>query len=144
MKKLTPETICGTARRSGKFKLIVCAKALYSYIDQRLLNLDLQLKPKRKLDVRHDCQNKKLFGLSIEDRPDVVNNREEFGHWEIDMAVGKRESAPVLLTLDERTTRHRYIIKIPSRSAEAVKQDVQQLRRNYDRFLQYLPFYYQR
>lgn len=136
--KLAPETICGAARRSGKFKVIVCAKTLYNYIDQRLLkvrNLDLLLKLRRKPAAHRDRQHKKLFGLSIEERPEAVNNREEFGHWEIDTVVSKRESAPVLLTLDERMTRYRHIIKIPSRSAEAVKQGIQQLQQIYgDRF----------
>lgn len=37
--KLVPETICGAARHSGKLKVIVCVKTLYSYIDQRLLKV---------------------------------------------------------------------------------------------------------
>ena len=69
--------------------------------------------------------------MSIEDRPVSVNRREEFGHWEIETVVCTRESSAVLLTLDERTTRFRHIIKIPSRSAQAVEQGFQQLRATY-------------
>ena len=39
--KLAPDTICGEARRSGRFQETVCAKTLYNYID-------LLLKVKRK------------------------------------------------------------------------------------------------
>ena len=67
----------------------------------------------------------------------TVNQREEFGHWEIDTVVGRRKSQSVLLTLDERTTRFRHIIKIPGRSTQAVEQGVKALRELYgERFSQ--------
>lgn len=132
--KLAPETICGVARRNGMFEETVCAKTLYNYIDQCLLkvrNIDLLLKVKRKQSVHHGRQHKHLYGMSIEERPDAVNNREEFGHWEIDTVVGNKDSAAVLLTLDERTTNFRHMIKIPNRSSSAVEQGMQQLRQLY-------------
>ena len=74
---------------------------------------------------------------NIEARPQVVNQREEFGHWEIDTVVGRKESQSVLLTLDERTTRFRHIIKIPGRSTQAVEQCLKMLRELYgERFSQ--------
>ena len=69
--------------------------------------------------------------MSIEQRPEKVNHREEFGHWEIDTVVGNTESSALLLTLDERTTRYRHILKIPSRSTQAVAQGLAQLRAQY-------------
>ena len=136
--KLGPATVCGAARRSGMFQEMVCAKTLYNYIDQRLLkvrNIDLLLKVKRRQSTHQAKQPRRLFGMSIEERPEVVNNREEFGHWEIDTVVGKKDSAAVLLTLDERTTKFRHIMKISNRSSEAVKQGIMQLRSLYgDRF----------
>lgn len=133
-KKLAPDTICGAARRSGQFEETVCAKTLYNYIDQCLLkvrNIDLLLKVKRRQHTKAHPAHKRLYGMSIEDRPEAVDQREEFGHWEIDTVVGKKESSAVLLTLDERTTRFCHIIKISSRSAQAVEQGFQQLRAVY-------------
>ena len=69
--------------------------------------------------------------MSIEERPDAVNNREEFGHWEIDTVVRNKDSDDVLLTLDERTTNFRHIVKIPNRSTQAVEQGLQQIRAIY-------------
>lgn len=132
--KLAPETICGMVRRNGLFAEIVCAKTLYNYIDQGLLkvrNIDLLLKVKRKANVHHNRQHKRLYGMSIEERPEAVNNREEFGHWEIDTVVGKRDSSAVLLTLDERTLKFRHMFKIPSRSSAAVEQGIKQLQAIY-------------
>ena len=34
-----------------------------------------------------------------------LSNRKEFGHWEIDLVVGRQGSKPVILTLVERQTR---------------------------------------
>lgn len=132
--KLSPDVICGEARRSGAFQVTVCAKTLYNYIDQCLLkvrNIDLLLKVKRKAAKRGCPKHRRMYGLSIDERPEAINNREEFGHWEIDTVVGKRENAAVLLTLDERTTCYRHVIKIASRSAQAVEEGIRQLQENY-------------
>lgn len=133
-KHLAPDTICGLAKEKGCFTEMVCSKTLYNYIERGLLkarNIDLTLKVKRKQHRKGHPQHKRLYGLSIEARPQVVNQREEFGHWEIDTVVGRRESQSVLLTLDERTTRFRHIIKIPGRSTQAVEQGLKTLRELY-------------
>lgn len=132
--KLAPDTICGAARRNGLFEETVCAKTLYNYIDQCLLkvrNIDLLLKVKRRQRTKNHSIHKRLYGMSIEERPEAVNKREIFGHWEIDTVIGKKDSAAVLLTLDERMTKFRHIIKIPNRSAQSVELGFQQLRTTY-------------
>lgn len=122
--KMSPDALCGEARLNGRFKETVSTKTLYNYIDKRILkvrNIDLPLKVKRKSHVDKSKQNNRLFGMSIEERSAEVNNRTVFGHWEIDTVVGKKESSAVLLSLDERLTRKRHLVKIPSRSSEAVR-----------------------
>ena len=128
--KMSPDAICGEAKLAGRFNEIVCTKTLYNYIDQRLLrvrNLDLPLKVKRKNSKSKSNQNKRIFGTSIEERPEEINNRTTFGHWEIDTIVGKRETSPVLLSVDERLTRKRHLVKIPSRSSEAVRLGLEKI-----------------
>lgn len=122
--KMSPGAVCGEAKMSGRFTEIVSTKTLYNYIDKRMLkirNIDLPLKVRRKSRKDKCKQSKRIFGMSIEERPDEVNSRTAFGHWEIDTIVGKRETSPVLLALDERLTRKRHLVKIPSRSSEAVR-----------------------
>ena len=126
-----PDTICGLAGEKGCFTEMVCSKTLYNYIERGLLkarNIDLTLKVRRKQHRKGHPQHKRLYGLSIEARPQVVNQREEFGHWEIDTVVGRKESQSVLLTLDERTTRFRHIVKIPGRSTQAIEQGLNPIR----------------
>ena len=133
--KMAPDAICGQARLSGEYEKIVCTKTLYNYIDQCLLkvrNIDLPLKVRRKAcTVRKNRQNKRIFGTSIEERPEEINNRTTFGHWEIDTIVGKKDSSVVLLSLDERTKLHRHLVKIPSRSSEAVGSALQKIAKLY-------------
>jgi len=58
---------------------------------------------------------------SIELRPENINNREEFGHWEVDTVIGKRSGKkPCLLTITERKTRFELIFKLNSKTAEEV------------------------
>ena len=133
--KLSPDAICGAAKRSGEFEKIVCTKTLYNYIDQGLLavkNIDLLLKVKRKSrNFRMGRQNKRINGTSIEERPEEINNRTTFGHWEIDTIVGRKGSSSVLLSLDERTKLHRHLVKIPSRSSEAVGAALKKIAESY-------------
>ena len=128
--RMSPDALCGEAKLSGRFQKIVSTKTLYNYIDKRLLkvrNIDLPLKVRRKSRTDKCKQNKRLFGMSIEEISDEVNNRTAFGHWEIDTIVGKKESSSVLLSLDERLTRKRHLVKIPSRSSDAVRLGLEKI-----------------
>ena len=41
--------------------------------------------------------------------------------------MGKKESSSVLLSLDERLTRKRHLVKIPSRSSDAVRLGLEKI-----------------
>ena len=128
--RMSPDALCGEAKLSGRFQKIVSTKTLYNYIDKRMLkvrNIDLPLKVRRKSRTDKCKQNKRLFGMSIEEISDEVNNRTAFGHWEIDTIVGKKGSSSVLLSLDERLTRKRHLVKIPSRSSDAVRLGLEKI-----------------
>ena len=115
---------------NGRFKETVSIKTLCRYIDKRIWkvrNIDLPLKVNRKGHTDKRKQNKRLFGMSIEERGDEANNRTAFGDWEIDTVVGKKESSSVLLSLDERLTRKRHLVKIPSRSSDAVRVGLEKI-----------------
>ena len=52
--------------------------------------------------------------ISIDQRPDIINNKERFGDWEIDTIVGAFNKGAIV-TLTERTTKmllRQYGIKI--------------------------------
>ncbi len=57
----------------------------------------------------------------IEERPEQVDNRDEYGHWEMDTVYsGKSRSRACLLVLTERMTRQEVILKLKNRKAESV------------------------
>lgn len=129
--KWSPNVVCGRTKREGTFSQIVCTKTLYNYIDQGLLktkNIDLANRVSRKIKKQTVRKNRKILGKSIEDRNIT---RAEFGHWEIDTVIGKRGSEAVLLTLDERKTRKRHIVKIPNKTSDSVRMGLQQIIANY-------------
>lgn len=128
--KMSPDSICGEAKLRGYFTETVCTKTLYNYIDKRLLNtrnIDLLLKVKRKQKIKQGASSKRTLGTSIDERPEEIDNRTEFGHWEIDTIVGKKESSPVLLSIAERMTREYLLVKIPSRSSESVRLGLEKI-----------------
>lgn len=121
------DSIYGAACRHGDFSQsqMVCTKTLYNYVDAGLLkisNIDLPLKVKRSSKSTRIRKHKKNLGTSIDERSECINDRSEFGHWEIDTVIGKKiKTESVLLTITERMTRKEIIRKIPSKTAKAVQ-----------------------
>ena len=118
----------GRALESGEFhrEEMVCTKTLYNYVDLGLLpikNIDLPEKLRRNTKAKKARENKKNLGRSIEERPEIVSFRTEFGHWEIDTVIGKKdEGEPCVLTLVERMTRMCIWVKARNHTAEAIME----------------------
>ena len=130
-KKWSLDASYGAALESGKFSRseMVCTKTLYNYVDLGLLpikNIDLPEKLRRNTKTKKVRENKKNLGRSIEERPEIVNLRTEFGHWEIDTVIGKQdEGEPCVLTLTERMTRMCLWIKARNHTSEAIMEAIQ-------------------
>lgn len=125
-KDFSLDAIVGSAKLNEQFiaTQMVCTKTLYNYVDAGLLsisNIDLPLKLRRTTKPARVRKNKKRLGRSISERPQSINDRSEFGHWEIDTVIGcKSKDDEALLTLTERMTRKEIIRKIPGKNAIAV------------------------
>ena len=76
-------------------------------------------KPRRE-SVRKRLAFNNLGGVSIEQRPDVINDRSEVGHHEMDTVVGPRGTKGVLLVLTERQTRAEHILVMKDKTAASV------------------------
>lgn len=132
--KFSPDAFVGEAKRNQSFfkDEMVCTTTLYKYIDQNLLevkNIDLVRKISiKKRKKASKAPNKRLYGESIENRPDTVESREEFGHFEIDTVIGKKAgSESVLLTLTERKTRYEIIKVIDGKDTDSVTYAINQI-----------------
>lgn len=127
-KRQSPDAVIGRIKMAGLvFKTRLSTKTLYRYIDQgifsRVTNQHL-IYGKRKQSVKTRTARpsyRNIKGRSIEERSEVVNERSEAGHWEMDCVVGgKGTGSAVLLTLTERQTRKELIIKLPRKTQAAV------------------------
>lgn len=127
-KTMSPDAIIILAKLKGLFspEEMVSTKTLYHYIALGLLktrNSDLLLKVRRstKRTTKTQRPNKTVLDKSIEARPYSVESREEFGHFEIDSVVGRKDKEDdVLLTLIERKTCREFIVKMDAKDADSV------------------------
>jgi IS30 family transposase len=138
--RFSPDAIIGQIKTKGlKFQGMICTKTLYNYIDAGIFSgishKDLWEKSKKrkrlyKTIVRVTTKNRRA--RSIEDRPERVNDRSEYGNWEGDTVKGcRRGSKAGLLTLTERKTRQQVILKIKDASHEAVQAAFDRLEEKY-------------
>lgn len=123
-RKWSPDAAVGHLRRQGTIGTPdITTKTIYNYIHMGLSKvkpIDLHLKVRRKIPHVHRPVIRDTRENSIDKRPETVNNRSEFGHWEIDTVIGKQGNAPVLLTLVERMTRQEIIMKLKDKTAASV------------------------
>ncbi len=134
--KWSPDAAVGYAKRLPQFEgaYIPSTKSVYNWIDQRklsVINMDLAMKLSRSTKKKKPRVNKRILGKSIEERPESVDTREEFGHWEIDTVIGKKTNDDVLLTLVERKTRKEIIRRIPAKDACSVEEAMQAILATY-------------
>lgn len=135
----SPDAVIGEIKVKGlKFKTSICTKTLYNYIDDgvfiNLTNKNLPVKRTKKKGTYRKVRiaHKNLKGPSIEERPEHIEMREEYGHWEMDCVVGgKGGSGAALLVLSERKTRQEIIRKMPDKTQLSVLKELDGLERKY-------------
>ncbi|SDC61279.1 Transposase and inactivated derivatives, IS30 family [Pelagirhabdus alkalitolerans] len=124
------DTITHVYRKDNPDKRVPCMKTVYNLIDRGELdvrNIDLprktRLRPRPLKTSDPHGTNKRKLGRSIEERDPAVLTREEFGHWELDLVIGKKtKGEPVILTLLERQTRHFVTKKLWNKSPEYIRE----------------------
>lgn len=135
--KWSVDACVGYARRHKLFPAeeMVSTKTLYNEIWGGNLALSITELPealKRKKHHKTVRKNKKNYGTSIDERPEIVNSRTEEGHWEGDTVVGRRNGKEaVILTLLEKKTQNYIALRIPGKTSEAVNAAMARLREEY-------------
>ena len=93
------EVTVNVMKQSGrmyKYEQSVCTRTVYNAIDKgyftHITNKDLPIRRNKKLHKKNAVrvQKRDIAGMSIEDRPEDILTREEFGHWEMDSVIGSR------------------------------------------------------
>ncbi len=135
----SPAAVLGEIKAQGLyFETSICVTTLYSYIDKEiflgLTNKALPVKGTRRRKYQKvERATRAPRGESIEKRPEEVNTRTIFGHWEMDCVEGKKKSKKTLLVLTERVTRKEIIIPMQDQTAASVKAALDRLERKYGR-----------
>ena len=136
-RRCSPEVVA-YGMKEKQMGCAVSTKTIYSYIEQGLIVgvTNESLWEKRKRKKRHKrtvfrrlkkCPTRRK---GIEERPKEVSERVEFGHWEIDLIIGKKSKGkPVLLTLTERKTRNMIIQKLSDKSQDSTIKAMDKLER---------------
>ena len=102
-----------------------------NYVELGLLgikNIDLPQKLHRRTKAKRIRERKRVLGRSIEQRPESVDSREEFGHWEIDEVIGRKsDKDKVLLTMVERKTRNLCVLRLADKSSRSLMEAFQRM-----------------
>jgi transposase, IS30 family len=123
----SPEQISGWLRKNTDIS--ISHEWIYQYIlaDKRAggdlyKRLRCQ-KKRRKRYGSYDRRGKLPNRVSIEERPEIVDQRQRIGDWEVDTVIGKRHRQAIV-TLAERKSRFVLLRKVERRTAEQVSQAV--------------------
>lgn len=114
--KITPHAVWGDIlHKQIPFKTQISKTTLYNYMKLGLIQNKV-LGVRRKKYKRNIKPIKRVSrGVSIEKRPQEINDRLTFGNWEMDCVCGPTKST--LLVLTERLTRQELIYKMESQKS---------------------------
>ena len=135
--KWSLDSCVGYARLHGLFPAdeMVCTRTLYNEVWAGNLDLSVTELPeamKRKTKKRRVLENKKRYGTSISEHPEIASLRLEEGHWEGNTVVGKRAGkGSVVFSLLEKKTETYLAFRIPGTTSEAVMNLMNELHDEY-------------
>lgn len=127
--KWAPDVIVGYMKTHNYFNRegfeSITTPTVYNAIRYQIINVKIEdtRRMKYESDYNHhkgDLPESKAE-YSINNRPEEINKREYFGHFELDTVVGTNKGKhECLMTLTERKTRYEIIFKIKGKTAEDV------------------------
>ena len=126
----TPEQIAGRLKIEKFAPLTICHETIYQYIyskDGLALGLGKLLPSRRKKRLPRYARRVRgnIFPdmVSIKHRPEKVNERKEFGHWEGDLMIFERAQGTAnVATVVERTSRFTVIFKNNDRRSKPIME----------------------
>ncbi|WP_125703325.1 IS30 family transposase [Lacticaseibacillus daqingensis] len=96
----------------GNVEITVCRNTVYNWIFRGWVPKvghdqikRYHRRPKRRKEALTEAKRKMIKDRSIDNRSEVINNRERFGDWELDCVLPSRDGKKVIVTFNERLTR---------------------------------------
>lgn len=126
----TPEQIAGKLKLDFPNDPImsISHESIYRYIytqpqarlNKKLINLLVRKKTRRRLPKKKRGTGSKIINqVSIDNRPKHIDSRQEIGHWEGDLMIGKNQKSAIG-TIVERKSRYTLIVKLKARNSKEV------------------------
>ncbi|MCQ1839233.1 IS30 family transposase [Neorhizobium galegae] len=130
--KWSPEQIAGRLLTDGVNPVRICPETIYRFIyckEDYPLGLYEHLPERRRRRLPRGSRKLRdgliPFECRISQRPDFVDDRSEFGHWEGDLLIFKRELGEANITsLVERKSRYTVLIKNRSRHSRPIMDKI--------------------
>jgi IS30 family transposase len=125
----SPELIAGRLRLAypNDPSMQISYESIYRFIyahPQGRINMKLikrltRHKSRRRKPRPHKRRVRILDRISIDQRPKHIENRQETGHWEGDLMIGRKQSS-CIGTLVERKCRYTLLVKLPNKRSNTV------------------------
>lgn len=136
--KWAPDAIVGFMKNHGYFDksgfCSISTQAIYYDIRMKVAGLNIADSRRMKEKIIYSHQEKKELPeskqeYSINKRPEEIDKRLVFGHFELDTVIGKSAGKhQCLLTLTERKTRFEMVFKLEGKTASAVVEKFEQIK----------------
>lgn len=142
----SPEQVCGRLKIENKLSLH--HETIYQHIlsdklsgGQLYKHLRHQNKTYRKRygSSNNRTKNGIVDRVDIDERPDIVNNRERVGDWEADTIIGKNHRGAIV-TLDERKSKLRLAMPTGTKAARSVTDAIKSLFTPIEEFIKTVTF----
>lgn len=130
LSELSPEAISGRLKLQypNDPHMNISYESIYRFIyehpqnsfNRKLIKLLPRKKRKRWRKVKKDRHGEKIKnGISIENRPTEVEDREEVGHWEGDLMIGIKQNS-CIGSIVERKSRYTILVKLANKKSKNV------------------------
>jgi transposase, IS30 family len=128
----SPEQIAGRLLADGVSPIRICPETIYRLVyckEDHGLGLYRYLSEARRKrqprGSRRPRNNVFPADCKISQRPEIIGNRSQFGHWEGDLLIFKRELGHAnLASLVERKSRYMVVIKNDSRHSQPITDKI--------------------
>ena len=136
--KWSPDVIVGYMEKHNIFNrdgfTHITVPTIYNAIRLHIIDVKLEDTRRMKYNPKYEYHEEKQVSdsklpYSIDKRPDYIENRLIFGHFELDTVLGKKAGKhECLMTLTERKTRFEIIFKLKCKTADEVVNKFNQIK----------------
>lgn len=130
----SPEQIAGRLKRDNNGQSVICHETIYRYVygpegKKKQLHEYLVRRHRKRRPWYGRCLYRRGISnrVSIRERPEEINNRSIFGHWETDVVEGKGHTGGIQSMLERKTRFYNCKLLVNIDSEYGVKAQTEML-----------------